>query len=647
MDAQRFRDEQRALRELVGERRGRPALETAGAGSTPTRATPTGEGPLVSVIVVCWNAAGVLERCIDSLLAQDYANREIVVVDDGSEDATLEIARAASERGELTLLASTRNRGCPAARNLGLDRARGEIVAFVDADGFATPSWLSELVRTFEQDPAIGGVASTVFYDDNPVVLNGAGGTVNRQGWAADLSMNESLEVARLAEEALYPMGCGMAVRREAFERVGPFDDRMLNYYDDVDYGVRLWRAGYKVAVAADAWIDHAAAVGDSPRKRLLCERHRMRVALKHTPRAALARWASWELRELLDAPAPVRLQKLRSIAWNARHAASALGARRRLRGAVRVPDRLIAPSWGDGFPVGQPPRALPRAARAGAAVDLGDPESSAQLLHGWFAPERVDRRACRWAATHAALLVRAERPVRRLRLDYAHVPVDIGGVDVQIRASGAASAPRPVWHARLPWQYIARSVENHPLRLEPGDYEVVFSAQRGWSDPPAETRVLALALSSLALAESFELAPSGIEMAGEQVEGQLVYGWYEAERSPERAYRWATGDAAAVVRVAAPAMTARLGYRFPPVSVGGLELALTPLESSERVFATRLEWRDPEWHEALLPVELAPGDYVASLRTERTWSNRDARDPSLWAENRSLGFAVSSLSFV
>ena len=45
--------------------------------------------------------------------------------------------------------------------------------------------------------------------------------------------------------------------RRSALERVGSFDDRMLNYYDDVDYGVRLWRAGYRVVVAADAWIDH------------------------------------------------------------------------------------------------------------------------------------------------------------------------------------------------------------------------------------------------------------------------------------------------------------------------------------------------------------------------------------------------------
>ncbi len=261
--------------------------------------------PFVSVIVVCWNAADVLGRCLDHLFAQDYANREIVVVDDGSDDDTFEVAERASARGPLTLVRSKGNRGCPAARNLGLRHAGGEIVAFIDADGFADRRWLTEIVAAFGEDSAIGGVASTVFFDDNPMVVNGAGGTVNRQGWAADLSMNESYEAAKIATEALYPMGCGMAIRREALERVGPFDDRMLNYYDDVDYGTRLWRAGYRVVVAADAWVDHAAAGGDSLLKRLLCERHRMRVVLNHAPLGDLGPWAAHELRELVSgAPA-------------------------------------------------------------------------------------------------------------------------------------------------------------------------------------------------------------------------------------------------------------------------------------------------------------------------------------------------------
>jgi GT2 family glycosyltransferase len=601
----------------------------------------------VSVIVVCWNAATVLGRCLEHLFAQEYANREIIVVDDGSNDATLAVARAASERAELTLVQSSRNRGCPSARNLGVSRARGEIVAFIDADGFAAPSWLSELVSAFGTDPAVGCLASTVFFDDNPMVLNGAGGTVNRQGWAADLSMNESLEVARIAPEALYPMGCGMAVRREALERIGPFDDRMLNYYDDVDYGVRAWRAGYSVLVAREAWIDHASAREESTRKRLLCERHRMRVVLKHAASDCLARWASWELRALTAAPRSVRLQKLRAIAWNACHLPSAIAAR--LRGArAGVPGGLLAPSWGDGFPVGMPSRATPSPSCAGSLLDLADQASESQLLHGWFPRERVQQRSYRWATTYAAALLRVEHPVRRLHLDYAHVPVDTGAVELRIRrVDSARPTLEPVWQTVLPWQYIARSVENHPLHLPAGDYEVIFAAERGWSDPPRETRSLALALSELALAESFEIVPGGVDMASADAEKQLVRGWYEAEQSSEHSYRWATGEAAAVVRLDAPATTVRLAYRFPPVPVGSLAIELTPLDGpDEVVFATRLTWQDPEWCEVSLSLALQPGDYLLSMRTERTWSNRDGRDPALWAENRELGFALSSVTF-
>src|SRR6202050_3473966 len=253
MDAERWREEQRRMRERLGARRPRRG---AGAAAAPS--------PSVSVIVVCWNSADTLGRCLDQLLAQDYPDYEVIVVDDGSDDDTLAVAERKLAHGEHQIVRSRRNRGCPHARNLGLARARGAVVA---------------VVHTCASDATIGAAGSTVLYDGNPLVINGAGGTVNRQGWAADLSMNEPYERAQLAREALYPMGCGMALRRSAVEDVGPFDDSMLNYYDDVDYGVRLWRAGHRVVVAPEAWIDHGVGVGgESARKRLLWGRHALRA---------------------------------------------------------------------------------------------------------------------------------------------------------------------------------------------------------------------------------------------------------------------------------------------------------------------------------------------------------------------------------
>lgn len=651
MDARRWRDEQRGLREAV--RRGRrtsdgraPREQGETAGASAAIGTPG--TALASVIVVSWNSADVLGRCLDHLFAQDYTNREIVVIDDGSNDDTPAVAQNASKRGELVFVRSRRNRGCPSARNLGLRHAKGEIVAFIDADGFATPQWLGEVVRAFGDDPQVGGVASTVFFDDNPLVVNGAGGIVNRQGWAADLSMNQSYEGVRIAREALYPMGCGMALRRTALEHVGPFDDRMLNYYDDVDYGTRLWRAGYRVKVAPDAWIDHGfgAAGGDSPRKRLLCERHRMRVVLKHASAGALVRWAAWEARSLRTASMSIRLQKLRSIAWNMRHLPSSLATRWRLRRAQGVPGRLVEQSWGDGFPAGVAPRLRPEPQSARAGVEIVDPDSAGQLLHGWFPPERVGERSFRWAGLRSAALVHLEEPARRMHLDYAHVPIDIGAIDVCIRRVGSSQPLTPVWATRLSWQYLARSVDNHPLALAPGDYEVVFKADRGWSDPPRETRSLVFALSSLSFAKSFDIAPGGLDMASLAAEEQLAGGWFEPEQSPGRSYRWAAEHAALVVRLAGAANGIRMSCRFPPAPTGDLRVSVRSVASGESAWSGRLPWREGQWHEEDLAMALEGGDYLIEFDAERTWSNREQGDAAFPPENRSLGFALSSLAF-
>lgn len=604
--------------------------------------------PKVSVIVVCWNSERTLARCLDQLLHQDYPKYEIVVVDDGSEDATLEVAEGLLDAGRGTIVRGLVNRGCAHARNLGMRHASGEIIAFVDADGYTDPRWLSRIVAAFDSDETLGAVASTVFFAHNPLVINGAGGTVNRQGWAADLSMNESFECAQLASEALYPMGCGMVIRRSAVDRVGDFDAHIVNYYDDVDYGIRLWRAGFKVIVAPGAWIDHGFSHrgGDSPHKRLLCERHRMRVVLKHAPIKGLARWVLLEALALRRASLGGHKLKLTAVAWNIRRLPSALASRRRMRGAPPVPDRLVAPTWGEAFPAGLTTLSTPQPEGAGNGVDMADARSKGQLIHGWFPVERVYGRSYRWAGVCAAALVVLRAPARRLRLDYAHVPVDTGGVDLCIRRLGSPDPLTPIWATELSWQYIERCVENHPLILPAGVYEVVFSARQAWSDPPRETRLLGFALAGMSLDESYEIAVGGLDMAFPAVEEQLVSGWFEAEQSAGRSYRWATSHAAAVVRLLNSASSAKLSYRLPPGPIRGLHIAIRPVHSQGVVWATRIVWQDGDWHEVSFPLRLAAGDYVVSFNAESPWSNPGRRDPALWAENRSLGFALSSLTF-
>lgn len=109
---------------------------------------------LVSVIIPAYNAEQSLERAVRSVLSSDYQNLEVLVVDDGSTDETPAIAeRLAGEDGRIRVLPE-KNGGVSRARNLGLSRAAGEYITFVDADDAVSPRMIGELVRAMEETGA-------------------------------------------------------------------------------------------------------------------------------------------------------------------------------------------------------------------------------------------------------------------------------------------------------------------------------------------------------------------------------------------------------------------------------------------------------------------------------------------------------------
>lgn len=102
---------------------------------------------LVSVIVPAYNAEQTVEKCIESLLRQSWRNIEVLAVDDGSTDRTAEIVRRLGERDGRVLLLQQKNGGTSAARNLGLSRATGEYLLFVDADDYVDSDYIERLVQ--------------------------------------------------------------------------------------------------------------------------------------------------------------------------------------------------------------------------------------------------------------------------------------------------------------------------------------------------------------------------------------------------------------------------------------------------------------------------------------------------------------------
>jgi GT2 family glycosyltransferase len=211
---------------------------------------PLTQYPKVSVVVCAYNAERTMNDCLISLKNLNYPNYEVIVVNDGSTDRTLEIAQSY----DFVRLISHENKGLSAARNTGIAAATGEIIAFTDSDCMADQDWLTYLVARFLSSglPAIGG--PNLPPQDESLVAS-----------CVAVSPGAPTHVLLDDEVAEHIPGCNMAFRRDALEAIGGFDPLFRAAGDDVDICWRLQNKGYTIGFspAAVVWHYRRNTVGD------------------------------------------------------------------------------------------------------------------------------------------------------------------------------------------------------------------------------------------------------------------------------------------------------------------------------------------------------------------------------------------------
>src|SRR5947209_310330 len=203
---------------------------------------PLSRYPRVSVVVCAYNAERTMEACLASLEVLNYPDYEVIVVNDGSTDRTLEIA----ERFPFCRIISQPNKGLSVARNVGAEAATGEIVAYTDSDCVADPDWLTYLVGKMEASnlAACGGPNFPPPEDD----LVPAAVAVSPGGPTHVLISDEVAE---------HIAGCNMAFRREVLLQLGGFDPVYRAAGDDVDICWRFQDAGHTIGFSPAAVVWH------------------------------------------------------------------------------------------------------------------------------------------------------------------------------------------------------------------------------------------------------------------------------------------------------------------------------------------------------------------------------------------------------
>ncbi|HYL60832.1 MAG TPA: glycosyltransferase [Candidatus Acidoferrales bacterium] len=197
--------------------------------------------PKASVVVCAYNAASTLRECLDSVLTLNYPDYEIIVIDDGSTDATAQIGEQAGVR-----TIRVEHQGLGAARNAGVEAASGEVVAFIDADARADRDWLYHLVETIVRRNA--GAAGGPNFPPPPDSARAA---------AMAAAPGLPREVRAVDDTLSQLCGCNMAFAKSALAKVGGFDPMFTTAGDDVDISWRLKAAGETLAFAPGAVVIH------------------------------------------------------------------------------------------------------------------------------------------------------------------------------------------------------------------------------------------------------------------------------------------------------------------------------------------------------------------------------------------------------
>ncbi len=251
--------------------------------------------PVLSVVIPSWNTKDYLAACLRTLAAAEKPACEVIVVENGSQDGSLEFLRAAHP--EVRLIANERNEGFARGSNQGMRIARGSYVLLLNTDTEVAPDAVARLVRFLEQNPAYGAVAPRLVHRDGttqrtvqefPSLKTALFFSTPFERWFPD-----SRELRRYfmrdwdqesSRDVDQPPAAVLLLRRAVLEQVGFFDEELWLFYNDVDLAKRIRAAGWKTHYLAEAKVLHHVGGSTSKFADFVAtwQRDRLRYYRKH-----------------------------------------------------------------------------------------------------------------------------------------------------------------------------------------------------------------------------------------------------------------------------------------------------------------------------------------------------------------------------
>jgi GT2 family glycosyltransferase len=201
--------------------------------------------PKVTVVIVNLNGEKFIHRCLSSVLKQTVTPSEIILVDNGSSDTSLDIVR---HFPSVRLLAQTEDLGCARGNNLVINvvDVESDWIALLNPDAFPDPHWLEELLSAARDYPGFEVFGSKLVDAADPVMLDGVGDVYHISGLVWRKGHRNAVDASTIKiKEIFSPCGAASLYRKDVFAEAKGFDEDYFCYLEDVDLGFRLRLLGY------------------------------------------------------------------------------------------------------------------------------------------------------------------------------------------------------------------------------------------------------------------------------------------------------------------------------------------------------------------------------------------------------------------
>jgi len=186
--------------------------------------------PLFSVIVLNWNGRHLLEECLESVLSQTFSDFETIVVDNGSEDGSIDLLQG-KWKGDIKLVILASNIGFAGGNNAGMREAKGKFVILLNNDTVVDSGWLSALRRAISHHPEAGMFTPKILNYYRRDEIDNTGHLIYPDGLARGHNRLEKNDGRFDKErEALYPSGCAGVYRKEMLDGIGLLDETFFAY---------------------------------------------------------------------------------------------------------------------------------------------------------------------------------------------------------------------------------------------------------------------------------------------------------------------------------------------------------------------------------------------------------------------------------